>query len=113
MPIDLSPAGRPSGYPPRMRFWPWAATWFVCNVFGPVFVLLAWPKGEPARGLEFWIWMIGTPNVEGGNMTFHCPGAFKIKAASFTFVGRDNVPTELPFLPKSSLKISDPYSSSH
>lgn len=62
MPVDLSPAGRPSGYPPRMRFWPWAATWFVCNVFGPVFVLLAWPKGEPARGFEFWSWIVGAPN---------------------------------------------------
>ncbi|WP_228939392.1 DUF2345 domain-containing protein, partial [Paraburkholderia saeva] len=51
--------------------------------------------------------------IEGGNMTFHCPGAFKIKAGSFTFVGPDNVPTPLPSLPKSSLKISDPYSSSH
>jgi hypothetical protein len=45
-----------------MRFWPWAATWFVCNVFGPVFVLLVWPKGEPARGLEFWSWIVGSPN---------------------------------------------------
>lgn len=62
MPVDLSPAGRPSGYPPGMRFWPWAATWFVCNVFGSISVLLAWPKGEPARGLEFWSWMVGTPN---------------------------------------------------
>jgi type VI secretion system secreted protein VgrG len=51
--------------------------------------------------------------IEGGNMTFHCPGAFTIKAASFTFVGPDNVPTQLPSLPKSSLKISDTYSSSH
>ncbi|WP_250493865.1 hypothetical protein [Caballeronia sp. GAWG1-1] len=62
MPVDLSPAGRPSGYPPRMRFWPWAATWFVFNVFGPVFVLLAWPKGEPARGLAFLSWVAGAPN---------------------------------------------------
>jgi hypothetical protein len=31
-------------------------------VFGPVFVLLAWPKGESARGLEFWSWMVGAPN---------------------------------------------------
>ncbi|MEM5447633.1 hypothetical protein [Paraburkholderia guartelaensis] len=62
MPVDLSPAGRPSGYPPRMRFWPWAVTWFMCNVFGPVFVLLSWPKSEPARGLEFWNWMFGAPN---------------------------------------------------
>ncbi len=51
--------------------------------------------------------------IEGGNMTFHCPGAFTIKAASFTFVGPDNVPTQLPSLPKSSLKVSDSYSSSH
>lgn len=62
MPVDLSPAGRPSAYPPRMRLWPWAATWFVCNVFGPVIVLLAWPKGAPARGIEFWIWVVGVPN---------------------------------------------------
>lgn len=62
MPVDLSPAGRPSAYPPRMRFWPWVATWFVCNVFGPVTVLLAWPKGEPARSIEFWSWMVGVPN---------------------------------------------------
>ncbi len=45
-----------------MRFWPWAAKWFVCNVFGSVCVLLAWPKGEPARGLEFWSWIVGAPN---------------------------------------------------
>ncbi|MGF6633811.1 DUF2345 domain-containing protein [Paraburkholderia sp. MM6662-R1] len=51
--------------------------------------------------------------MEGGDITFHCPGAYTIKAASFTFVGPDNVPTQLPSLPKSSLKISDPYSSSH
>ena len=51
--------------------------------------------------------------IEGGNMTFYCPGSFTIKAASFTFVGPDNVPTRLPSLPKSSLKISDTYSSSH
>jgi len=62
MPVDLSPAGRPSVYPPGMRFWPWAATWLVCNVFGPVIVLLAWPKGEPARGLEFWSCVLGAPN---------------------------------------------------
>ncbi|MGF6371946.1 type VI secretion system secreted protein VgrG [Paraburkholderia sp. RAU6.4a] len=51
--------------------------------------------------------------MEAGNITFHCPGAYTIKAASFTFVGPGNVPTQLPSLPKSSLKISDPYSSSH
>ncbi|KXU83383.1 hypothetical protein CI15_30315 [Paraburkholderia monticola] len=62
MPVDLSPAGRPSAYPRRMRFWPWAFTWFVCNVFGPVIVLLVWPKGQPASGLKFWSWIVGTPN---------------------------------------------------
>jgi len=51
--------------------------------------------------------------IEGGNMTFHCPGAFTIKAGSFTFVGPNNVPTQLPILPMSDLKISDLYSSSH
>lgn len=50
--------------------------------------------------------------IEGGNMTFHCPGAFTIKAGSFTFVGPVNVPTQLPILPMSDLKISDLYSSS-
>ncbi|OED14431.1 hypothetical protein A9Z05_16815 [Burkholderia sp. A2] len=62
MPVDFSPAGRPSAYPHRMRFWPWACTWLVCNVFGPAFVLLAWPKGEPASGLKFWSWIVGVPN---------------------------------------------------
>jgi hypothetical protein len=62
MPVDLSPAGRASACPAPMRFRPWAATWLVCNVLGPVVVLLAWPKGEPASGLEFWIWMVGAPN---------------------------------------------------
>jgi type VI secretion system protein ImpG len=62
MPVDLSPAGRPSAYPRRMRFWPWACTWFVCNVLGPVIVLLAWPKGEPASGLKFWSWIVVAPN---------------------------------------------------
>jgi hypothetical protein len=62
MPVDLSSAGRPSAYPLRMRFWPWALTWFVCNVFGTVIVLLAWPKGEPASGLKFWSWIVGAPN---------------------------------------------------
>jgi type VI secretion system secreted protein VgrG len=51
--------------------------------------------------------------IENGNMTFHCPGAFTIKAASFTFVGPDGVATPLPSLPRSSLKVSDQYSSSH
>jgi type VI secretion system secreted protein VgrG len=52
-------------------------------------------------------------DIEGGNMTFRCPGAFTIKAGSFTFVGPDNTPTPLPSLPKSSPKICDSYPSSH
>ncbi|MCP3718654.1 type VI secretion system Vgr family protein [Paraburkholderia sp. CNPSo 3281] len=45
--------------------------------------------------------------IEGGNMTFLCPGAFTIKAGSFTFVGPDNVPAQLPVLPKSDLNLDD------
>ncbi|MEM5331028.1 type VI secretion system tip protein VgrG [Paraburkholderia sp. JHI2823] len=45
--------------------------------------------------------------IENGNVTFHCPGAFTIKAGSFTFVGPDNVPAQLPILPKSDLKLND------
>ncbi|MEX3952926.1 DUF2345 domain-containing protein [Paraburkholderia sp. EG287B] len=45
--------------------------------------------------------------IENGNMTFHCPGAFTIKAGSFTFVGPDNVPAKLPSLLGSNLKLND------
>ncbi|WP_233834688.1 type VI secretion system Vgr family protein [Paraburkholderia sp. ZP32-5] len=48
--------------------------------------------------------------IENGNMTFHCPGAFTIKAGSFTFVGPDNVPAVLPVLPKSDLTLNERYS---
>jgi type VI secretion system secreted protein VgrG len=48
--------------------------------------------------------------IEGGNMTFHCPGAFTIKAGTFTFVGPDNVPTQLPLLPNSNFQPNDRYS---
>jgi len=51
--------------------------------------------------------------IEGGNMTFHCPGAFTIKAASFNFEGPSSVATQLPSLPRSSLQIVNQYSSSH
>ncbi|QGZ59227.1 type VI secretion system tip protein VgrG [Paraburkholderia acidiphila] len=51
--------------------------------------------------------------LENGNITFHCPGAYTIKAASFTFVGPDNVPTTLPVLPQSDLKLDDLYSHTH
>jgi type VI secretion system secreted protein VgrG len=48
--------------------------------------------------------------IENGNMTFHCPGAFTIKARSFSFVGPDNVPAVLPVLPKSDLTLNERYS---
>ncbi|MGF6702401.1 type VI secretion system secreted protein VgrG [Paraburkholderia sp. MM5496-R1] len=48
--------------------------------------------------------------MEGGNITFHCPGAYTIKAGSFTFVGPDNVPAVLPVLPKSDLTLNERYS---
>ncbi|CAM2182657.1 hypothetical protein PSAC2689_40474 [Paraburkholderia sacchari] len=48
--------------------------------------------------------------IEGWNITFHCPGAYTIKAASFTFVGHDNVPTRLPLLPTSNYQPNDRYS---
>jgi type VI secretion system secreted protein VgrG len=51
--------------------------------------------------------------IENGNMMFHGPGAFTIKAASFTFQGPDNIATPLLSLSKSSLKISNQCSSSH
>ncbi|SDR55272.1 type VI secretion system secreted protein VgrG [Paraburkholderia tuberum] len=47
--------------------------------------------------------------LEGGNITFHCPGAYTIKAASFTFVGPGNVPAKLPLLPNSDLQLNDRY----
>ncbi|WP_213301387.1 DUF2345 domain-containing protein [Paraburkholderia sacchari] len=51
--------------------------------------------------------------IENGNITFHCPGAYTIKAASFTFIGPDNVPTTLPVLPRSDLKLDDLYTHTH
>ncbi|CAM2164225.1 type VI secretion system secreted protein VgrG [Paraburkholderia sacchari] len=48
--------------------------------------------------------------LEGGNITFYCPGAYTIKAGSFTFIGPDNVPTRLPLLPGSIYKPNDRYS---
>lgn len=45
--------------------------------------------------------------------TFHCAGAFKVKAASFTFEGPDGQNHELPSLPKTGLQVSDQYPSSH
>ncbi|MBB5469764.1 hypothetical protein HDG32_005913 [Paraburkholderia sp. CI2] len=63
MPVDLSPAGRPSAYPRRPRFWPWwFCIWLACNVFGVAIAMLLWPKGEPARGAWFWLCFVGFPN---------------------------------------------------
>lgn len=45
--------------------------------------------------------------------TFHCPGVFKVKAASFTFEGPDGQTYALPTLPTSRLQISEQYPSSH
>ncbi|MBC8726760.1 DUF2345 domain-containing protein, partial [Paraburkholderia sp. 31.1] len=47
--------------------------------------------------------------MEAGNITFHCPGAYTIKAGSFTFVGPGNVPAKLPLLPNSDLQLNGRY----
>jgi type VI secretion system secreted protein VgrG len=44
---------------------------------------------------------------------FDCPGEFRIMAASFTFEGPASLNPPLPALPKSDLKLSDQYPSSH
>ncbi|WP_213301404.1 hypothetical protein [Paraburkholderia sacchari] len=63
MPVDLSPAGRPSAYPRRPRFWPWwCCIWLACNIVGVGIAMLAWPKGQPASGGSFWFWFVGVPN---------------------------------------------------
>ncbi|CAG4893509.1 hypothetical protein [Paraburkholderia gardini] len=63
MPVDLSPAGRPSVYPRRPRFWPWwFCIWLACAVFGGAIALLLWPKGERAGGVPFWFCVVGIPN---------------------------------------------------
>jgi type VI secretion system secreted protein VgrG len=51
--------------------------------------------------------------IENGNIVFYCPGEFRIKAASFTFEGPASLSPPLPALPKSSLKLTDQYPSSH
>ncbi|MEM5328552.1 hypothetical protein VSR34_18445 [Paraburkholderia sp. JHI2823] len=63
MPVDLSPAGRPSAYPRRPRFWPWwFCIWLACNIFGIAIAMLLWPKGQPASGGWFWLCFVGFPN---------------------------------------------------
>jgi type VI secretion system secreted protein VgrG len=52
--------------------------------------------------------------IENGNVVFHCPGEFRIKAASFTFEGPAGLNTPLPVMPKSNLNAADDgYSLSH
>ena len=51
--------------------------------------------------------------IENGSVVFDCPGEFRIRAASFTFEGPANVPTPLPVLPKSDLKMDDRYPHTH
>jgi hypothetical protein len=63
MPVDLSPAGRPSAYPRRPRFWPWwFCSWLACNVFGVAIAMLLWPKGQPGSGGWFWFCFVCAPN---------------------------------------------------
>jgi hypothetical protein len=50
--------------------------------------------------------------IDNGNVVFHCPGEFRIKAASFTFEGPGSLNPPLPGLPKSKLKLTDQYLSS-
>ncbi|CAN0625496.1 conserved protein of unknown function [Burkholderia multivorans] len=64
MPVDLSPAGLPSAYPAHgPRFRPWLLGWAVCCGLGAALVLLMWPAGTPARGLQFWLCLFGIPNA--------------------------------------------------
>uniref|UniRef100_UPI0004722788 DUF2345 domain-containing protein n=1 Tax=Burkholderia sp. WSM2230 TaxID=944435 RepID=UPI0004722788 len=51
--------------------------------------------------------------IENGNVVFHCPGEFRIKAARFVFEGPESMNPPLPALPKSALKLADLYPSSH
>ena len=47
--------------------------------------------------------------IENGDVVFHCPGEFRIKAASFTFEGPANFENALPHLPQGELKVSNTY----
>ncbi|RDK02922.1 DUF2345 domain-containing protein [Paraburkholderia lacunae] len=50
--------------------------------------------------------------IEDGNVVFHCPGEFRIKAASFTFEGPANFETALPNLPQGELTVTKLYNMS-
>jgi hypothetical protein len=64
MPINLSDIGPPKPYPTyRLRLRPWLIVWAMCCVFGAVFVLLIWPTATPARGLWFWLCIVGGPQA--------------------------------------------------
>ncbi len=47
--------------------------------------------------------------IENGSVVFHCPGEFRIKAASFTFEGPQNADALLPMLPQSNLEPTGHY----
>ncbi len=47
--------------------------------------------------------------IENGSVVFHCPGEFRIKAASFTFEGPQNAAALLPMLPQSNLEPTGHY----
>jgi type VI secretion system secreted protein VgrG len=38
--------------------------------------------------------------IENGSVVFHCPGEFRIKAASFTFEGPAGLNPPLPVMPR-------------
>ncbi|CAG4893527.1 type VI secretion system Vgr family protein [Paraburkholderia gardini] len=48
--------------------------------------------------------------IENGNVVFHCPGEFRIKAASFTFEGPATAAITLPLLPVSNYQPNSRYS---
>ncbi|APR35848.1 type VI secretion system Vgr family protein [Paraburkholderia sp. SOS3] len=50
--------------------------------------------------------------IENGNIVFHCPGEFRIKAASFVYEGPQSMNLPLRQMPKSSLQMPDSYPSS-
>ncbi|WP_011296207.1 hypothetical protein [Cupriavidus necator] len=64
MPIDLTPAGKASPYPPGgPRLLPWLGMWAACNAIGAPIGLLLWPTGVPATGTWFWFCILGIPNL--------------------------------------------------
>lgn len=69
---------------------------------------------SPPDALEFhlvdalsdtWVADVTVTSIENGSIVFHCPGEFRIKAASITFEGPDGLNPPLPALPESARKI--------